>query len=362
MIATGLASDRHASPELAKAAVAEAMTKANINIANSVLLFLTPEFARDPQPALLAASRAANCTQIIGCSAFGIFTEREWMLDKPSAAAMVFGGDISLVTAAQPQANDLLLSLAAPNAINTTWMHEPGIRFGGVSGDATGQGPFKVWGNSKVATSGRFESYIQGAQGKIGLSQGVRALSAPLEITKVSGYDVISLTSQPALNVLARELPIEVRELDRIPLHLIMAGITFGDPINAISEGRFRLMPIISTNDEDRSVTLSARLPEGERLFWALRQPLAAEHDMRLTIERLQKNSSGTPDFALIFSCTGRGPYFYGGIDRDLELFKKTFPNTPLVGFYGNGEIAPLNGENNLFQYSAVIGLFKKDV
>lgn len=356
-IATGLASDHLPKAELARIAVTQAMAKAEIEIANSVLLFLTPEFAKDPQPALLAASRAANCTQIIGCSSVGIFTDREWILDKPSAAAMVFGGDVSLVNATQPQSDTLLLSLAAPNAINTTWMHEPGIRFGGVSGDATGQGPFKVWGNSKVIPNGRFESYFNGARGKIGLSQGVRALSIPLEITKVSGYDVISLISQPALNVLARELPIEVRDLDNIPLHLLMAGVTFGDPATAISEGRFRLMPIVSTN-QDRSVTLSARLSEGEKLFWALRQPLAAEHDMRLTLERLQQDLTDQPDFALVFSCTGRGPYFYGGIDRDLELVKRNFPNIPLIGFYGNGEIAPLNGENHLFQYSSVIGLF----
>ena len=359
-IATGLARGREAHADIATSAVAEAMAKADIKIASTVVLFLTPEFARDPKPALIAAARAANCTQVIGCSAVGIFTESEWVLDAPAAVAMVMDSHVSFITETDPQQDDvLLLTLAAPTAINTAWLNAPGQRFGGVSGDATGQGPFKVWGNGKVSTSGRMEGKFQGATGVVGVSQGVRPLSAPHEITQVSGYDVLTLTSQPALNVLARELPLEARDMDNLPLHLLMAGITFGDPDNAIDEGRFRLTPIISANSDDRSVTLSARLTPGERLFWALRQPLAAERDMRLTLDRMSVSS---PDFGLFFPCTGRGPYFYGGVDRDLDLIKQRYPDMPLIGFYGNGEIAPLNNQNLMFQYSAVLGLFSCDV
>ena len=361
-IATALATGRSASEELVREAVSLAMVRAELSHANSVLLFLTPEFARDPQPAVRAASRAANCMQIVGCSAAGIFTEEDWVLDAPAAAVMVFGGDVSLTPAHDTGNEDLILSLAAPNAINSSWIKAPGRRFGGVSGDATGQGPFKVWGGAKVTENGRYEVLLHGAHGAVGVSQGVKALTEALEITQASGHDVVTLNGQPALNVLARELPLEVRELNHIPLHLILAGVIFGEPDNAIKEGRYRLSPVISTNADDRSVTLSTRLSPGEKMFWALRQPLAAERDMRLTIDRVEKQLSGQPDFGLFFPCMGRGPYFYGGIDRDLELLKSRFRGMPIIGFYGNCEIAPLNGENDLFQYSGVLGLFQQDV
>jgi small ligand-binding sensory domain FIST len=83
---------------------------------------------------------------------------------------------------------------------------------------------------------------------------------------------------------------------------------------------------------------------------------------MRLTLKRLDTKMDETPDFGLFFPCMGRGPYFYGGIDRDLELVKDRYPGMPLIGFYGNGEIGPLNQENELFQYAAILGLFKTDV
>lgn len=358
--ATGLATSHTASEDLARQAVSAAMEKAGLSIAGSVLLFLTPEFARAPQPALRAAAKAASCTQIIGCSAAGILTEEDWVLDAPAAAAMVFGDGESLMPVRAPEPEEMLLTLAAPNALHTEWLDEPGRRFGAISGDATGQGPFKVWQGGKVVENGRCEVAIHGASGVVGVSQGVRPLSRqPFEITKASGFDVQSLGGQPALNVLARELPLELREHDPVPLHLIMAGITYGDPASAIAEGRFRLAPIISANPEEKSLTLSARLSPGEQLFWALRQPLAAESDMRQTLERLLQELGEEPDFGLLFPCMGRGPYFYGGVDRDLQLIQKQLPGMPLIGFYGNGEIVPFNGSNQLFQYAAVLGLFR---
>jgi small ligand-binding sensory domain FIST len=41
-----------------------------------------------------------------------------------------------------------------------------------------------------------------------------------------------------------------------------------------------------------------------------------------------------------------------------LELLNARFPSLSVIGMYGNGEIAPLDGANHLYQYSAVMGLF----
>ena len=85
-VATGLAIGSQPKPELAQRAVSEAMQTAGLEVANSVLLFLTSEFARDPMPALKAAGKTASCVQVVGCSAAGIFTEQDWVLDAPAAA------------------------------------------------------------------------------------------------------------------------------------------------------------------------------------------------------------------------------------------------------------------------------------
>lgn len=41
-----------------------------------------------------------------------------------------------------------------------------------------------------------------------------------------------------------------------------------------------------------------------------------------------------------MFACVGRGKYFHEGVENvESKLFRKVFPNTPLFGFFGNGEI-----------------------
>lgn len=359
-VATGLAKGIVATPDLAAEAVQTAMQRAGLDIAGGVLLYLSSDFAGQPQAAVTAAARTANCLQVAGCTTAGLFTEEEWLLDVPAAAAMVFG-DGAQLRAARADDDGWRLSLAAPNAIDVGWLASPGRRFGGVSGDATGQGPYVVWGGSRLAAGRRSDLVIEGCTVQVGVSRGIQPLSEPREVDRVAGNDILMVGGQPALTSLARGLPLDPGDSRQFPLHLVMAGLTWGEPDNALAEGRYHLLPIVSTNTDDRSVTVASRLRGHERLFWAIRQPLAAERDLRLTLDRMLAERPGSPDFALAFSCLGRGPYFYGGVDRDLEQLQGRFPGLPLIGFYGNSEFAWLDGENRILQYSAVLALHRAE-
>ncbi len=356
-VATGLAIGREATPALAREAVLQAMRAANLRIANSVLLFLTSEFARDPLPALRAAAAAASCMEVTGCSAPGIFTEQNWVVDAPAAAAMVFGDDVRLLPASEPPAGESLLALAAPNGINTTWLARPGARFGGVSGDATGQGPFSVWQHGKGVPGGHCEAVLEGVQGTVGVSHGVRVLSQPKPVTAAQGYDLVFLDGKPALESLRRAYGAH-RSAQEVPLpmHRLMLGIA--DTKAAALYGDYRLTALVCANEAERSVTVATRLEPGQLVFWLLREPDAAQRDLEETVLQLQERLERPPAFGLLFSCLGRGPYFYNGVDLDLVLMRQMLPGMPLIGFYGNGEIAPVNGVNELLQYSAVLGLF----
>ncbi|MBI5331854.1 MAG: FIST C-terminal domain-containing protein [Betaproteobacteria bacterium] len=352
--ATGLAQGRRPDPALAARAVETAMTRAGLTRADAVLLYLTADFARDPQPALTAAARAASCLQIAGCAAAGVLTEEDWVLDAPAAAALVLGEGVTL------RAADALaptLTFAAPNALDLHWLQGGGARFGGVAGDASGQGPYCVWSHGRVAESGRCEMALAGANLRIGVSQGVRPLCAPAEVRRACGQEVFEVGGDSALAGLVRELPLGMRAPGRIPTHLLMAGLPYGAPERALEEGRFHLLPVLEVNAEARSVLLAGEVPLGVDLFWAQRQPQAAEQDMRALIRRLAADAAGAPEFALLFPCMGRGPGFYSGQDRDLKALTKALPGLPCIGFYGNGEIAHLDGANRLLQYSVVLGL-----
>jgi len=358
-VATALVKAPNARPELAADAVRIALDKAGLAHPNAVLLYLSADFARDPDPAIRAAARAANCLQIAGCTATGLFTEEDWVLDSPAAAAMVLGGGLRLQP---PQPGEPVLTLSAPNALDWNWLSAGGERYGGVSGDATGQGPYKVWQAGRGQASGHCELSITGARVRIGLSHGVRPLNAPATLTAVSGHDILAVEGEPALSKLVHELPLGTRNPDRLPLHLLMLGVTYGPPMNALEEGRYHLLPVLASNAHERSITVAARIPVGSRIFWAMRLPQAAEFEMRNLVEGLSADALDEPRFALMFNSTDRGPYFYDGEDRDILQFTRYHPDTPLIGFYGNGEIAHLDGANRLLQYSTVLALFHDHV
>ena len=352
---SGLAQGRLTEPELAARAVESAMARARLTHAQAVLLYLSADFAHAPQAAITAAARAANCTQVAGCTAAGVFSDEDWVLDAPAAAALVLG-DGPALRGATPD-SEPVLTFAAPNALDLHWLAGGGARFGGVSGDASGQGPYTVWSGGRASQAGRCELALAGVDLAVGVSQGIRPLSRPASIGRVEGHDLRVVGGEAALSSLTRELPLSERAPERIPTHLLLAGVPYGPAERAVEEGRFHLLPLISANAADRSVTVAGQLEPGIDLFWARRQPGAAEHDMRAMLDRLAQERTDKPRFGLVFPCMGRGPYFYGGVDRDLHVLKQRFPGMPFAGFYGNGEIAHLDGANRLLQYSVVLGL-----
>lgn len=338
-------------------AVSAAMDAAQLEQVTGVFLFLTDDHLRSLQPALRAAARVSRCTQVFGCSAMGLFTDQDWTVDSSGAAALVVGNGVAIGLESDAGWNRTLISLGTPHGASVDWLNQGGPRLGAIASDSSGRGPFEVWNHGRVEHAGITACTLEGVRVDTLVAQGVRPLTAPLEVAEANGFNLIRLGKYPALNVLINALPASIRRMDRIPLHMLMCGITFGEPDSAIAEGRFRLDHIVSANPDDHSITIADELYEGQRLFWALRDQLAAQREMERVIDLALAESGGAPDFALMFSCLGRGPGFYGGVDRDIETLRDKCPGMPFAGFYGNGEIAPMVDRSHLFSYTAAIGL-----
>jgi small ligand-binding sensory domain FIST len=363
-VATSLIFGNQATPDLAAQAVSHAMHKADITVANSVLLLLTSEFSSNPQPAIKAAAKIANCMQVMGCTASGIFTEDDWVLDTPAAAAMVFSDDITLQVSSQNPTQQPLLTLSAPNAINSTWLNDGNVRYGGVSGDAIGQGNFSVWQNAKGDLSGKIDGFFTGVNMVTRASHGLQLLTQPLEIKQVNGFDISLLNGHTSQNhqkpyaVLQKAWKAHSKSNAPIPLHLMMA--TYANNVADINCGNFSQTSVIAYDEASGSITLAQALQAGQFISWGLRDTTVAEADMFLTTHQLSQDLGKKPAFGLLFSSMGRGPYFYNGIDRDLKIITKQLPDMPLLGFYGNGQLAPIHDQNQLLPYSAVLSLFAK--
>jgi len=327
-------SGHHPGPELAEAAVRSALAAAGLERAEQVILLLSRDFSRNPQPAILAAARTAGTTQVDGCTASGLFTERGWQIDQPAAAALVFAAD----TADSRAADGPRLAFSGHGTLPFDWQSSP-ARAGLLDTDAT------VWVHGRQATNNCAEIQLPCLRGRLALSTGLRILGKTQTVDQSDGYELRRIGGQSAAASLTRALPAELRQYP--PLH----------QISALRQADKPGIDILSVN-ADGSMTLAAALDEGESITWAIRQPLSAEQEMR---EKLLAavNPEKMPNFALMFSCIGRGPLFYGNDDRDLLAFREQFPGTPLLGAYGCGQIAPSAGKNRLFHNAVITLLFE---
>ena len=360
MPATGLArstGSSFADPHLAHAAVSEALARLKADRAQSVVLFLTGHFARDPAPAIHAAARVAQTTQIAGCTAVGVYTEKDWVIDVPAAAALVFVADVDgeePMPALEPLRDDWLLSLAGPGSISRDWLGLPGRRIGALAGDGTGRGPFPVWSSGKLLDAGRLDLHLPWKSCSVTVSPGLTPLSPLLGVTEVRDFDLLKVSHRPALSALVAQALPHLEGGQPFPWHRLLLARAEDEPRLALASGDYELIPVLGVN-ANRSLLVGGKLLEGDRVFSVLREPQFAKQELDA---KLTSGRSGTPpSFALLFSCAGRGPAFFDGKDADWDNVKRLYPDTPMIGFYGNGEIAPSGGRNRLFQYASVCAL-----
>ena len=353
LAATGLASGSKASPELAQQAVLQALAGLNGQTPAAVLLFLSPDFANDPKPAILAACRAAACTQLAGCTAAGILTQQDWILDAPAAAALALAAPLGLSSVQQAGQEQPRLCLAAPNAINTNWLHAPGQRFGGIAGDATGQGAYKIWASGRLQADGLTQLQLSGVATRVLVAQGLKPLSEPANISAVNDLDVLAINGSAAPESLAIALATQPHEIAEQDVRL---GVLCESATATADDSHYYPLALLQQNWRTGSVTVTQKLTTDQPVFWAQRE---AGHAATLIRQQLIDYAArhGQPDFVLMFSCAGRGPQFYDGVDRDWQAIRDVFPHAPLLGMYGNGQFAPLVSGNHLLDGSTVLAL-----
>lgn len=356
-VATGFSYGTHPINAHAIKAVEIAMQKAGLEQAESVLLFMTHDYIDDPDSAVRLAARTAGCVQVAGAIGYGILTEEDWLLDSPGVAAMVFGPGCGLAPR-NAIAHKSVLAISTPSGFDAGWLQDAVPHIGAIASDPIGQGDYQVWSNGRIQESGRISLGIGHVNAGFAVAQSFKTLTQPRRINASDGLDVINIDGQPALDMLLDSLPDEMRNQPNLPLHQLLSGVVFGNPVNAIKEGRFQLDHIISTNPQSHTITLTSELQPNEHMFLAIRDTSAAERDMQESIDTAQKRLGSQPDFGLLFPCFGRGPSFYGGRDRDIEILADAFPGMPFIGFYGNGEIGPMMEGNHTYQYSTSLGLF----
>ena len=338
-VATGASYGALAKDEYAREAVKNAIAKMRPCTVGSVLLFLSNAYAHAPQNAIKEAAKAAGTPLVFGCCAMGLLTEEEWLLDVEGAVAMVFPQDLSMqpLRVLRPQGLDpsLVFTLASPNAAEMAINSCNSPQFGSVTTDEYGQGPYSIWQSGRIVEQEFCQTaFSNKLQTRLVLAEGVERLSPIMQVNRTDGNNLLEVNLQGASDNISNYVSVAS------PFDLFCAVSETNNP-ESINQGYYQLIHVLEVDAKANVVSLADEIKAGRHIFWARRNIDSAQASIQDQLTNAKQSLTKEPEFGLMFANMTRGPEFFGGVDMDLEAFKKAFPGTPLIGIYGNAEIAP---------------------
>ena len=140
--------------------------------------------------------------------------------------------------------------------------------------------------------------------------------------------------------------------------HSLFAGIAHEDAQSPIHQGDLLVRNLVGVDPSSGAVAVAEQVRQGQIVQFVLRDARAARADMRRMLETLYAATQRIrPRFGFFFNCLGRGVGLYGDANHDITLIREFFGDLPIVGFFGNGELAPVGGKNYAHSYTGVLAI-----
>jgi small ligand-binding sensory domain FIST len=183
----------------------------------------------------------------------------------------------------------------------------------------------------------------------VGLTQGCSPIGSPHSVSRSQGQILFSLDERSALDVLREEVGAPLAADPRSWLANIHAAI----PVAGSDRADYVVRNIVGIGTEHGLVAIADTIGPGDRVMFVRRDPDSAERDLDRMLADLKSRASVKPKAGLYFSCLARGPNLFRHQGHELKAIQKAFGDIPIVGFFGNGEIA----HDRLYAYTGVLTL-----
>lgn len=360
-----------------------AMGNAQLAKADLAVAFATENYKSDYGQLFHKIHEISGCDHLVGCSGISVLTSAGEFEGEPAVAVLVLRSDDVSATpfmvssvdssmigaairervASNLHENSLLILLQNVRSISpdelVRQIDESGGKLpivgGAASGSADGQYTF-AWQDEQVVERGVAGTLLTGAfRAEIGAAQGCQPIGRPLKITRAEGEVIYEIEGEPALNGLRRSLESltskELRESGRV----LLLGIAMDKENPAPRRGDFQIRNLIGY-DEKGAMAVSENMSDGQLIQFHLRNSIAANKEIqKIVLDLHDRTREHPPVFGMYFNCLGRGKALYGRANHDIRIIKQKFPDLPLIGFFGNGEFAPVGGRNFAHVYAGAL-------
>ncbi len=272
------------------------------------------------------------------------------ILGWPESLQEPWGDNASLLLMGEPFSfpADLLL-----DQVNT---EQPGAQIlGGMASGFYGPGENRIVLGDEVLSEGAAGILIQGDLSVRSIvSQGCQPIGDSMVITKAERNEIHELGGMPALDRLQAvfaSLNPEQRELIQQGLHL---GRVINEYQDSFGPGDFLVRNVIGIDTENKSISLTDYIRVGQTVQFHLRDEHSADEDLNTLLAQVAPQ----PEAALVFTCNGRGTRLFSEPHHDASSLRAAWGEIPVIGFFAQGEIGPLGGQNFMHGFTAAVALF----
>jgi len=173
---------------------------------------------------------------------------------------------------------------------------------------------------------------------------------------------IYEIGSRPAVEILKEAIRSLENPEERIRRAGIFAGLAMDPAKSPLERGDFLVRNLVGGDQQSGAVAVAEPVKVGQTIQFQIRDAEAAQEDLGATLQDMAKRLGGRqPAFGCYFNCAGRGQGLFGAPNHDVTLIGKELGEFPLVGFFGNGESAPIGRRNFFHNYTGVLVVFPRD-
>jgi small ligand-binding sensory domain FIST len=237
----------------------------------------------------------------------------------------------------------------------------PGVRvMGGMASGVRGPGQARLLLGERVLDHGAVGVLLQGPIRVRGIvSQGCRPIGRHMVITRAQDNIIAELSGKPPLAQL-HQVWQDLSPRDR---RLFQQGLHIGRVINEyqgeFNRGDFLVRNVLGIDQATGVLAITDRVRVGQTVQFHVRDAETADEDLHALLQMDLAAHESPPQGALLFTCNGRGSRLFEKAHHDAQAVRAEAGNLPLAGFFAQGELGPIGGQNFIHGFTASVVLFE---
>jgi small ligand-binding sensory domain FIST len=192
------------------------------------------------------------------------------------------------------------------------------------------------------------------------VSQGCRPIGQPFVVTKAERNIIQQLGGKAALIQLKQifdELPTRDQILVQRGLHVGRAMSEYKD---RFEQGDFLVHNVVGIDPQTGAIATGGYIRAGQTVQFHVRDQESADGELTQMLAAVKKTAGASPVGGLLFTCNGRGTRLFKEANHVAAAIGHQLGNIPLAGFFAQGEIGPVSGQNFIHGFTASVALFEE--